>query len=192
MSEWFNARKAAQVAAFFCAKQGQSIPVLKLVKLIYLADRHFMEQCGLPITNDRHVSMPHGPVNSLTYELIGGGSEDDDWSDLVSDRAGNNVALARQLTEADTDELSDAEIAAMEAVWAKFGAMSKYQIRDWTHQNCPEWEDPNGSSAPIPHDRTLKYLGVANPDQFANRVIAYREFCATLNQLQDAGADSAW
>lgn len=136
--------------------------------------------------------MPHGPVNSLTYELIGGGSEHEDWSELVSDRAENNVALARPLTDADTDELSDAEIAAMEAVWAKFGGMSKYQIRDWTHKNCPEWEDPNGSSAAIPHDRTLKYLGVDNPEQFANRVIAYREFCATLNQLQDAGADSAW
>lgn len=192
MDDWFNSRKAAQVAAFFCQRQGNSIAVLKLVKLIYLADRTFMAKCGLPITNDRHVSMPHGPVNSLTYNLISGVIESDDWSELIFDRADNEVGLARALTDDDTEELSDAEVNTLEVVWAEFGHMSKFEIRDWTHANCPEWEDPNGSSTPIPHERTLRFLGIENPSQFASRVKAHRAFRATIAELQSADADSAW
>lgn len=192
MSEWFNTRKAAQVAAFFCDKQGGRIPVLKLMKLVYLADRQFMSECGFPITNDRHVSMDHGPVNSLTYDYVGGNIESDEWSDLITDRAGHVVELARPITDDDTEELSDAELEALDKVWFEFGNMTKYQIRDWTHKNCPEWEDPNGSSSPIPIDRTLRFLGVDNADDYAKRAEAQREFRSALNELHKDIARISW
>ncbi len=69
---WYNARKAAQVAAFFALSEGGKINVLKLVKLIYLADRSAMEAFEAPILNDKFVSMDHGPVNSITLNLING------------------------------------------------------------------------------------------------------------------------
>lgn len=189
MVDWFNDKKAAQVAAFFCEKQGGIIDVLKLVKLVYLADRCFMAETGFPITNDRHVSMDHGPVNSLTLNLVDGNLESRDWSDLIADRAGHKVALARRLTEDDTDELSDAEVDSLEAVWAEFGGMTKYQIRDWTHEHCPEWEDPNGSSSPIPHERTLRFLGVENARDYATRLEVSREFRSALKALRAEVAD---
>jgi len=192
MYDWFNTRKAAQVAAFFCEKQGGDIPVLKLVKLIYLADRHFMSECGFPITNDQHVSMQHGPVNSITYDLIGGGVEVGDWSDLISDREGHVVGLARDLTDDDKDELSDAELDALEAVWNDFGSMTKYAIRDWTHKNCTEWEDTNGSSIPIPLERTLRFLDVDEAEKFSQRQAVYREFRSAINELEENFADQAW
>lgn len=192
MSDWFNSKKSAQVAAFFCAKQGGSIPVLKLVKLIYLSDRQFMAECGFPITNDKHVSMPHGPVNSRTYEVMSGNVESEEWSDLISDQAGYRVGLSRVLTEDDSDELSDAEIETLEKVWGEFGGMGKYAIRDWTHANCPEWEDPNGSSAAIPLERTLRFLGVENADKYARRSEVYREFRLALSEMQENVATSAW
>jgi uncharacterized phage-associated protein len=68
----FNRRKAAQVAAFFARAEGGRINVLKLVKLIYLADREFVLRHGEPMLDDRWVSMPHGPVNSGTYDMIQG------------------------------------------------------------------------------------------------------------------------
>lgn len=184
MDGWFNDKKAAQVVAFFCEKEGGAIDVLKVVKLVYLADRQFMDECGFPITNDRHVSMPHGPANSLTLNFIDGNLESADWNGLVSDRANYQVALARSLTDDDTDELSDAEVDCMEAVWRRFGHMTKYQIRDWTHQNCPEWEDPHGSSTDIPLERTLRFLGVENPSMYAARVEVGREFRSALIALR--------
>jgi len=192
MYDWFNSKKAAQLAAFFCDKQGGSIPVLKLVKLIYLADRQFMAECGLPITNDHHVSMEHGPVNSLTYDLIGGSIETDDWSDLISVRNGHDVSLSRQLTEDDDDELSDAEIDVMIGVWDRFGHMNKYDVRDWTHKNCPEWEDPQGSSSPIPIERTLRFLAVESPDEFAKRTVVHREFRAAISEIEENIANKSW
>jgi uncharacterized phage-associated protein len=192
MASWFNSRKAAQVAAFFCQKQGDAIYVLKLVKLIYLADREFMAECGFTITNDLHVSMDHGPVNSCTLNLIDGNTEADDWSDLISDRAQYQVGLARPLTEDDTDELSDAEVDALGRVWDRFGHMGRYDIRDWTHKNCPEWENPHGSSTAIPVQRTLQYLGVENPELYAKRSEIYRDFRHTLVEVREDIADSAW
>lgn len=184
MDDWFNDKKSAQVAAFFCQKAGGSMPVLKLVKLIYLADRSFMGKCGFPITNDHHVSMPHGPANSLTLNFIDGNLESADWDKLVSDRADHDVGLARDWSEDDTDELSDAEVEAMEEVWVNFGHMTKYQIRDWTHNNCPEWEDPSGSSSPIPLERTLRFLGVENASPFARRTEVGRAFRSVMTSLR--------
>ena len=36
------------------------MPHLKLMKLMYLADREAVRTCGFPITGDRFVSMPQG------------------------------------------------------------------------------------------------------------------------------------
>lgn len=189
MNGWFETRKAAQLVAFFCAKEGGEIDVLKLVKLVYLSDRKFLSECGYPITNDKHVSMPHGPANSITLNLIDGNIESPDWGDLLATRADNRIALRRELSIDDNDEFSDAEAECLEGVWAEFGHMTKYEIRDWTHDNCPEWENPHGSSTPIPVSRILQFLGIENAEHQALRIEANREFRATLNSL---GADSAY
>lgn len=170
----FNEKQVAQIAAFFCKKEGGEIPVLKLTKLIYLADRESMATTGFPITNDHLVSMPHGPVNSLTLNFVDGNYSSDDWSDLISDRANYSVGLSRDLGDDDLDELSQTDLEVLEKVWRNFGHMNKWQIRDWTHDNCPEWEDPNGSCTPIPHERVLKYLNVSSADELANEIRAER------------------
>ena len=160
MTPWFNARKVAQVVAFFARQQGGSINVLKLTKLVYLADRRNMQKFDFPITGDNLVSMDHGPVNSITYSCIGGMESDrGDWETFVTDRTGYEVGLAGEFTDLQLDELSDAELETLHEVWSEFGSMGKYALRDWTHKNCPEWEDPKGSSASIPFSRVFKYLG---------------------------------
>src|SRR5713101_1329927 len=85
MKPWFNVRKAAQVVAFFAQKQGGSINVLKLVKLIYLANRLAMERFVFPLLNDNLVSMDHGPVNSLTFDYINGYHDRAAWKEFVTD-----------------------------------------------------------------------------------------------------------
>ena len=154
----YNVRKAAQVAAFFAEKEGGDISVLKLVKLIYLADRESLDKYDYPLLFDQFVSMPHGPVNSITYNYISGCYESKEWNDFIVDKADHVVALNKKISAKDLDELSDAEINVLEEVWKKFGAMDKYKIRDYTHDSCFEWEDPNGSSEPIPYERVFKNL----------------------------------
>lgn len=70
--ELFDERKAAQMAAYFLMRAAGSLQVLKLMKLMYLAERLSFQQYGEGIVGDRLVSMPHGPVMSLTYSHMQG------------------------------------------------------------------------------------------------------------------------
>ena len=66
----FNEQKTAQIAAWFISQGGGSMPHLKLMKLMYLAERESMSRHGFTMTGDYFVSMPHGPVLSLTLNHI--------------------------------------------------------------------------------------------------------------------------
>lgn len=182
----YKTRKAAQVAAFFAIRQGGSINVLKLAKLLYIGDREHLSRYDMPILFDAFVSMDHGPVTSTTLDYVNGYQEDRaNWDAFVADRAGYNVGIATdKLAVDDLDELSDAEIDTLEAVWAKFGGMDRYAVRDWTHNNCGEWEDPKGSSAPIPYERVLKFLGKDHPAQIAEEIETARSLDKALSYAQ--------
>ncbi len=167
MATCFNARKAAQVAAVFCLKADGNINVLKLVKLIYLADRESMAKSGAPITNDHFVAMKHGPVVSQTYNYIKGEAESDEWSDLIRDRANHMVGLARDLKASDADELSKFELRVLDSIWDQFGAKNQWELVDWTHENCDEWDDPGDTSRTISHERIFKELHSPAPKEQA-------------------------
>lgn len=181
MAPWFNVRKAAQVAAFFALRARGEINILKLIKLVYMADRKFMELYDVPMLHDQLVSMPHGPVNSLTYDYASGAEEAQDWSEFLAGRAGNMVGLARNLADADLDELSRAELRVLTSVWEDLGHMDRFQIRDYTHENCLEWEDPNGSSFPIPYSRVFNFLGKQHSGELEDRVLSERQVAANLS-----------
>lgn len=157
----FNERKVAQMAAYLLDKGGETMSHLKLMKLLYLADRTSMEIYGFPISGDRIVAMPHGPVLSMTLNLIDGDVEscENGWESWVSDKANHEVSLKRPATPEALDELSAADKATLDAVWAKFGHMDKWTIRDYTHDHCPEWKDPMGSSLAISYESVFRALG---------------------------------
>jgi len=181
MQPWYNVRKAAQVAAFFARQEGGSINVLKLTKLVYLSDRKNLEKFDFPITWDNMVSMDHGPVNSITYDCINGMQSNEQWEEFLTGRQGYSVGLANNdLADDDLDELSMAEISTLTEIWAQFGHMSKYQIRDWAHDNCPEWENPHGSSSPIPFSRLLKFIGKERADELEDELLHERTLKAAF------------
>lgn len=164
MQNFFSEIKAAQAAAYFLYRGSGRMPVLKLMKLLYLAERHSYELYGEPIIGDKLVSMDHGPVLSQTLNKINGMSQSapDGWDCWVADREGHDVALRDpsriRSPEQDLLELSDAELEVLALTWDDFGHLGKYQIRDLTHEICPEWEDPDGSSNPITFERLFKAL----------------------------------
>lgn len=171
----YNIKKTAQVAAFFAKQSNGKIAVLKLAKLLYLADREALRLYDRPILFDRFVSMPHGPVTSLTLDYISGYVSSPDWEKYISDKENHETGLSdSNLTEDDLDLLSKAELNILHSVWSQFGGMGKWEIRDYTHSHCPEWEDPDGSSTSIPYERVFKVLGKQNPKELADHVEATR------------------
>jgi uncharacterized phage-associated protein len=156
-----NERKVSQMAAYFLYKRGGRMSHLKLMKLLYLADRESLHLYGLSMTGDCLVSMPHGPVLSMTLNLMDGDVESgpNGWESLISAKEQHELSLKNGLQLDTLDELSKADTEILESIWNQFGSMSRWEIRDYTHQHCKEWEDPHGSSRPISFEKLFKSLG---------------------------------
>ncbi|GMQ79087.1 MAG: Panacea domain-containing protein [Anaerolineae bacterium] len=179
----FNEQKAAQMAAFFLGRRGGAMSHLKLMKLLYLADREAMRQFEFPISGDHMVSMPHGPVLSMTLNYMDGNIESSPggWEEWISAKENHELSLRQPVQREALDELSDADIDILETVWTQFGHMSRWEIRDYTHDNCPEWSDPNGSSKPIsPKD---VFLALGRSSDVAEELDADIEAERSLNRL---------
>jgi uncharacterized phage-associated protein len=159
----FNEKKAAQVAAFFLYRANGQLEILKLMKLMYLAERASYKKFGEPLIGDKLVSMDNGPALSITLNHMNRflPSEPDGWEMWVSDRNDYLLALKREIKDPKEDllQLSDAELEILESVWQEFGHYGSFQLADLTHRICEEWEDPHGSSIPISRSRLLRSLG---------------------------------
>ena len=169
-SSLFSEKKAAEVAAYFLIRarnRKANITILKLMKLMYLAERLSYKEYGFPIIGDALVSMPHGPVLSRTLELINVGSNDGAWDHLIAEKSDRYVALNghEDLRVNDLLELSESDIELLGRVWDEFGSWSAIKLRDYTHgQGCPEWQDPDDSSVPIQLETLLGVLGYSPDD----------------------------
>jgi uncharacterized phage-associated protein len=59
----FNEVRTAQAAAFLLYRAGGKLPLIKLVKLLYLAERLSLKKYGEPITGDKLLDLG----SRLTY-----------------------------------------------------------------------------------------------------------------------------
>lgn len=183
--EWFNIRKAAQVVAFFAARSGARINIVKLTKLIYLSDRRNMEKYDFPITADDLGSMKFGPVNSLTRRYLINEFDDPSeyWGSLIAPKDGHDIRLTcDSLDDDNLDELSDAELGVLSEIWDEFGQMADFALAQWTHDNLPEWTDPNGSYIPISYSTLFRILGKSDPIGLAQNIANERELMAQFNK----------
>lgn len=159
----FKERKAAQMAAFFLAREeGCTMYILKLMKLLYLAERESLSRYGTPMCGDHAVSMDHGPVLSTTLNFMNGcvrASNEDGWESWVSDREEHKVALKREATPDALDALSAADKEILQYIWDEFGSLDRWELVAYTHNHCPEWKNPNSSSIPISYERIFLAIG---------------------------------
>ena len=140
--------KATQAAACLLRLHGGAMSHMKLIKLLYLADREALLRWGRPISFDWYFSLPHGPVLSFTLDKINADRDPEAlsyWHRFISERQGHEVML---LAQAPQDELSAAEQGLLGDIFRTFGKMSQWELRDFSHR-LPEWRDPQGSRLPI-------------------------------------------
>jgi len=161
----YNEERTAQTAAYFLHMAGGRLPLLKLMKLLYLAERESYRRHGEPIIGGRLVCMPHGPVLSVTLNIVDGwaGHSTGDWDGWIEDRSRHELALrdpSRIRNEQDLRALSDDDVNILHAIWNRFGHFGESELVEYTHSPaCPEWEDPQGSSLPLPLERLLRAVG---------------------------------
>ncbi len=148
----FKEAKTAQAAALLLQLAGGQMSYMKLIKLLYLADRRALVTWGRPVTCDRWVSMKNGPVLSNTLNLIKK-HPPGEWRQLVSKATDYEVRL--KVAEPPHDRLSEAEVKLLKQVHRKFGHVAKWDLVDIVH-TLPEWRDPGQSMFPINPEDILR------------------------------------
>jgi uncharacterized phage-associated protein len=138
----FDYKKATQAINYLAQKEGGMIDKLKLIKLIYLADRYHLRRYGRPIINDTYLAMPLGPVGSSVKDIA-------EFSAFLAeeekDYAGKYIAVKKQdnivvsVNDIDTDVFSKTDIEALDFVHKEFGELKPSKLVDITHE-YPEWE----------------------------------------------------
>lgn len=160
----FCQSKAAQMAAYLLHKASGRMPHMKLLKLMYLADRFCYQHYDRSMSNDSVVSMDKGPVLSKTYDLMKGEKKSDVWSSYVSPIENNEVSLVAELGAADganflkLGKLSKADINVLDKVFSEHENKDQFVLSELTHE-FPEWQDPRGSSVPISLRAILQAVG---------------------------------
>jgi uncharacterized phage-associated protein len=144
----FDEAKATQAAALFLALRGSPMSYMKLLKLLYMADRTALLRWGRPITMDRFVSMKHGPVLSTVYSLlVDEPAQGSIWSEFISAPENYEVKLLKQ--DAPNDRLSAAEESLIRETFQSYGGYERWALVDYLHKVLPEWKNPGDTSVPI-------------------------------------------
>lgn len=140
------ATKTIVEAVYYLLKKLGPTDKLKLVKLIFLADKYHLIKYGRTITNDEYWAMAHGPVGSNIKDVL---EYDNDlamsraeyaYAKKFFSRANENQFKANDKAQiCKFNFLSETDIEALEATIQHFGKMKTWCLRDFTHK-YPEWK----------------------------------------------------
>lgn len=132
----------------------EKVSKLKIVKLIYLADKYHLLCYGRTITNDRYCAVINGPMGSTVANVLTADTEyltpgdKKKISELIDRNDKYNIRL-KNLTHK-TNMLSESDEEAIDFIFKKFGKRSVHELIDYVHL-LPEW---------APYGELLKSGGV--------------------------------
>ena len=72
MTHYFNVDRGIQAAGVLLRSEDGKMESLRLLILLYIADRESLQETGRPITSSTAVAMEHGPLSSEVFDLIKG------------------------------------------------------------------------------------------------------------------------
>ncbi|WP_157687192.1 Panacea domain-containing protein [Burkholderia lata] len=175
----YDERKAADAAMYLLVRARAPVNGAKLNRLLYLAERESFARYGEPLTGDQLLVFEKSPVLYGTYQRLAG--DVPGWEDRIENLANHElrvrVPIFAEEPEAYFDhstQLSDADIAVLDAVWDEFGGMTHWALADYIHSKCREWTDGRGVPSEVTYERLFKALGY---DQ-----VAIKELLARLEE----------
>ncbi len=162
----FGIEKIIQAVAVLlqCTREHR-MSYLRLLKLLYIADRESLRETGRPIIGTEPVAMDHGPVHSRVYDLVKKeqrrlqGCELDQWLRYINTEQRDVVLLA----DPGSLSLSAYEIGKLQHVCRQYEGADRFEVSDATHE-FPEWAKNHvqGSSRPIPLEDIIRAVGRGN------------------------------
>ncbi|MBU1179596.1 SocA family protein [Patescibacteria group bacterium] len=139
----FDHQKATQAINFFAKKEGGKIDKLKLLKLIWLADRYHLRKYGRPIINDTYWAMSYGPVASAVKDIV---AEKPDFLSLEEAKYLDKYIKCNQknneiksIAEIDSDVFSKTDLESLEQIYKEYGKFKNSSLVKISHE-FPEWK----------------------------------------------------
>ena len=160
MTQKLDVEKAIQAVGVLLRHEGKHVSRLRLLKLLYIADRISLEKTGSPILGSKLVAMKNGPLHSDVLDLINGNHlEEPAWSRHFRN-VGRDIVLE---DEPDVGKLSRFEIQLLNQVVEERINLSDWDVADETH-GFAEWQtvypDPKeNTSRPIPIELLIDAVG---------------------------------
>lgn len=161
--------KLYQSVGYLIEKHGGRLNYMKLIKLLYIADREMINQTGYPITGDSYCSMKNGPVLSRLYDLIRGkdfGPDQIAWNGLF--RTTQYILTRSDDGVLELGDLTPREISILDCVSDKFQNHTQFDLCDYLHQRDlfpeVEWQESGRTSRALPIDSIRHALGFSDAE----------------------------
>ena len=135
---------------------------LRLLKLLYIADRENLLKSRRPIVGTRTVAMKNGPLHREVYNLIKGEHSDEaSWGEFIRTE-GYEVEL---LKDPGVSEMSPCEVRTLTDTFERYRSLGEWDLVEVTH-GFPEWiknyQDPGeDTSRVIPFEDMLDAIGLS-------------------------------
>jgi len=178
----FHARMAA-VVAYLTATVGGGSDYVRMLKLVYLADRESLARRGHPITYDDHLALQMGPVPDDTYQVLERSEATGVWANQIAvlgDR-GNRVVTAKVSTDVAAAGFSPADRDILDKIVKVHGRKTRETLVADTHK-LSEWKKVRevDNRKKITYEDIFEALGRSPEEasETASAIRAYRTMVA--------------
>jgi uncharacterized phage-associated protein len=175
----FDIKKTIQAAGVLLRKESGHENYMRLLKLLYLADRQSIQETGRPITGDRVVAMKNGPVLSRVYDYIRHGM-DAEWTRYFETER-YDIAIRRQ---PDIDLLSKQDIDILENTSKIYWDRGPSDMVDLTHE-LPEWKENAVRAEDVVKVRDIRYEDILEAVGMSDHVESIRQDAQTEAELNE-------
>jgi uncharacterized phage-associated protein len=170
----FHFDRALQASAYLLRLDGKRMSYLRLLKLLYIADREWLAETSESITGDRAHAMKQGPVLSTVYDLVkGNGTRAGEWDDFIHTE-GYAVEL---IADPGRGELSKGIVEKLSEITERYRNLDDWELSELTH-GFKEWvENYQGGSVLIPWQAILsaqnrpEMIGVVEREEAERHVL---------------------
>jgi uncharacterized phage-associated protein len=157
----FSTKKTIEAVAVLLRQARGRMEHVRLLKLLYIADRRHLQEFRRPIIGTRLVAMKNGPLHSEVYNLVKGEHVDEPlWSAFLR-RDGCEIEL---LKDPGVSELSAVEVRTLTTTLDQYRAGSEWDVILETH-TFSEWkenypDESENTSRTIPFETLIDAIGL--------------------------------
>jgi uncharacterized phage-associated protein len=138
----FDIDKCMEAAgALFSTTEAGTLSRVRILKLLYLANRKSLEETGEPIVDDDVLAMDNGPVLRYTWDLMRDSDRADPGARAAWDahfKVVDQIQI-RMVKDPGTDQLSDYDVDTLVETAREYAGLDDFELSELTH-TFEEWK----------------------------------------------------